>query len=209
MPWDCDVTSVVDKCCQPQKYWIACRQRLLELRINTDELTMLSGVQLLIFAAVHAVWGPYVHSKPTMWSSGWKRRDFAGARNHCERIVENNVNHQISVGLFTSRKICEIKKLQKQNLIEITATHNFLLMLNCDLKLWFLKMQIEWAVNIWVVYHSIPGSPVGGPWKTLFGNVWKDNTVTQFWTLPCRVHNEMERMTPFWEHKHGTFLIRS
>jgi hypothetical protein len=28
-------------------------------RISTDELIMLSGVQLLIFAVVYAVWGPY------------------------------------------------------------------------------------------------------------------------------------------------------
>jgi hypothetical protein len=28
--------------------------------LSTDELIVLSGVQLLIFAVVYAVWGPYV-----------------------------------------------------------------------------------------------------------------------------------------------------
>jgi hypothetical protein len=42
------------------KYKIALAAGSVCLRISTDELIMLSGIQLLIFAVVYAVWGPYV-----------------------------------------------------------------------------------------------------------------------------------------------------
>jgi hypothetical protein len=76
--WDCDVTSTVDKCCLLQKYpvdyfllsinrfhWL---QAAVAWGLSTDQLIMLSGVQLLIFAVAYAVWDPYELYHKIIWA---------------------------------------------------------------------------------------------------------------------------------------------
>jgi hypothetical protein len=60
--WDCDVTSTVDVCHKNSLWTTFCINRFHWLQaavawgLSTDELIMLSRVQLLIFAVAYAVW---------------------------------------------------------------------------------------------------------------------------------------------------------